>query len=161
MRKFAAAVLSFVLVLSFSGCFGSGDGLEINSLSFAVIDSTDSGVDSPETIVTFEPDYDLRNLAVQYVHVFPEGESGELPPNVSTEGMMGGDVFDRFEEVVALLTSDDFFIREKGAPIKVTLVDGAGTEWPNEFSWGSEYEGLDLLQAFYTDVVSRFEEDIY
>ena len=161
MRKFAVVILSFVLVLSFSGCFGSGDSMEISSLSFAVVDNTDSETDSPEIVLTFEPDYDLRNLSVHYVHSFPEGENVDLQPNVSSEGMMGGDVFDRFEEVVELLTSDDFFVREKGAPVKVTLVDSVGTQWPNEFSWGSDYEGLDLLQAFYTDIISRFEEDIY
>ncbi len=159
MKKLVNIALFLVFAILFSGCMGGYGAEKVTSLSFELVDGDSTASDYSQTNIVLAPDYELRNLAVDYGHVFPNRTEETVQLDVDTEGMLGGDFFDQFEEVMVVVMDKDFKAEE--GEVVLMVIDMEGKETRYAFNWGDEIAGLDTIQQFYTNLVATFEENIY
>lgn len=156
--------LSFIsLSLIFFGCAG-GDK-KISSLSYF----TDNGAVSPpyyyESTLVFVPDYELRTLEVDYSVFYPFRTEETESVDIDTEGVIGGDYFDRFEEVVNLFEKGNFDDFKKEGIVgagrfDVVLEKEDGSLGKYSFMGVAENKNFETVKSFHDDVVTLFTEDV-
>lgn len=157
--------LSFLLFISvFLGCSFFSDGKkEISSLNFSVKDNSESGTNYSEANIFFKPDYELRTLTVNYSLIFPYKTEDENVSNISTEGVIGGEFFDRFEEILDA-TSKDIWNTQKDAKAGTFLISiekKNGDKKEYDLYTLDDKKVFELIENFYLDVIDLFSKDVY
>ncbi|MBD3360527.1 hypothetical protein GF366_01865 [Candidatus Peregrinibacteria bacterium] len=156
--------LSFIsLSLIFFGCTNGGN--KISSLNYF----TDNGAVSPpyyyESSLIFVPDYELRTLEVSYSVVYPFRTEETESIDVDTEGIIGGNYFDRFEKIVNLFESGKFDdLKEEdivGAGGFDVILEKEGSSVEKySFRGVTENKNFKTVKSFHDDVVALFSEDL-
>lgn len=136
MKKFFAVILIALVSILFSAC---SPAQKVTTLTFAIDD----------TVLVVTPDYEKRELEVSY-----SNKEAEV-----TQGSVAGEYFDRFDDVVKWLYKKEIPNNEKGT-VKISAAAADGDK-EVIIDWNDEVKGVDSTQAFYTDVISLFAEDIY
>lgn len=98
-------------------------------------------------IVDVEPDYEIRTLTTVY------NGGGD------NSGIVGGDYFDRFEEIMEVFDGVEPFGDGGVFVFSVNKMDGTVLNY--SFSDGDDSEEFKLVSSFYQDVSSLFQEEIY
>lgn len=138
MKKlFTSFILVFVL---FAGCAPTQ---KVDTFTFSI------GEEVSNIVLTVTPDYGKRELNISYAH----------KDIATTKGAIGGDYFDRFQDLVKWFYQDDVKDTSKG-DVKLSALSEAGNK-EVVIDWNSDLEDLDVTQDFYTDVISLFSEDVY
>lgn len=136
--------LSFLSLLVFSSCsFFGGSKQDIAYLRFSVQDVE----------MSFQPDYELRTMAVKY----------SLSSNISNEGVIGGEFFDRFEEILSS-TSKDIWKEQKdpSSPTFTISVEKENGEIKQYDLYTVGDQGVfKMVEQFYLDVIDLFSQDVY
>ena len=161
MRQFFFFLFLTLILTVFSAChvFLWQDDVELNSVSMR----SDLGS------LDFIPDYEKRVLSVSFV---PLGEDGAL-----SEGNIGGDNFDRFEEIIETVdsavksdtlgcggqisTSSDGSVENTGLLFMMDYVEGETVDF--DLYNCSVLNGDDLknVMGFYEDVSALFTENVF
>ncbi|MBU1151633.1 hypothetical protein KJ632_02270 [Patescibacteria group bacterium] len=162
-------IVLLIFVLSLSACslpwFGEGE--EIASMEF----NFSNGAVSPpyfyEGKLLIEPDYEDRALVLNYQVTYPYRSEETVEEDFSGDGFVGGEFFDRFEEIVV-----DFVDGEQvstygaecvgGSNMKIVVTHLNGDlEEDDIYMCGERDEQTSMVENFYNDVLNLFEEDVY
>lgn len=162
MKKYLLLCGILVISLVIAGCASKP---RISSLELKV----DDGSVAPEyfsaTDLMITPDYDKRELKLNYSKSLPEGQ-GE---DVTSEGTVGGDYFDRFElledsiysgDMDSLDPDKDFPGFTGGGTFDVLVVGKDGQN--KDYSLGV-YRDEDMVEdfrSFYLDLVNLLTESV-
>ncbi len=169
MKKNILVCTFLISVLVFSGCdwFASPDN-DVVSLRFSVAEDSVPEEFYAEAELKVVPDYELRTLAVDYTLFFPYRTEMTDLADIDTEGVIGGDYFDRFEDIIGILKMDTYEeikneeLKVVGAYNFIVEVEREGekvdTYW---LGWHEEFEKFEEIDSFYIDVVALFMEDVY
>lgn len=133
--KWLAGGVILVVLVSFAACSLFGDGSEdVGSLAFV----------RGEVMLEVTPDFEMRTLSVKYLE---------------NEGVIGGDFFDRIEEILDVFEGDVGGSEDGEFSLAIGMTDGKVFRYG--FDEGSESEEFVLISSFYDDVVLLFSEDVY
>ncbi|MFH1284446.1 MAG: hypothetical protein ABIH78_02545 [Candidatus Peregrinibacteria bacterium] len=154
-----------------TGCLRGSE--DVASVTFLV----NNGMVSPpyyaETSIVLVPDYDSRTLSVNYSVLYPYRSEETDAGDVATDGVVGGEFFDQFENVLNILAapsmknfepvSDDedivgagsFVVRLFGSEEKIGEFDFTGADV------SQDVDGYGVVRAFYDDLVLLFSQEIY
>lgn len=128
--------ISILSLFIFSACDLFGEKYEdINSLTF-----NNDGI-----LLEVIPDYEIRTLSVVY--------------DAEDTGIIGGDFFDRAEEILEVWADSETELGEGKFIFSIYHKGGEVNEYFFDLTDASE-EYL-LLQTFYSDVSALFNEDVY
>jgi hypothetical protein len=124
-----------VLLALLVACSLFGDNSEdVGSLAFV----------RDEVMLEVTPDFEMRTLSVKYLE---------------NEGVIGGDFFDRIEEILDVFEGDVGGSENGEFTLAIGMRDGKVYRY--RFDEGSESEEFMLISSFYDDVVLLFSEDVY
>ncbi len=164
MKKLFLLITAFSLFL-FSACgqVGSDEKAEIISLGFNV----DEGVDGPfhsVSDVMVVPDKELRTLQVEYRLTFPDRTEETIELDIQTDGIVGGDYFDRFEEILMILDNgivelSDFEDMDGELSFFIERSDGLMEDY--KFSLADDRNQVTEIVDYYYDITSLFKEEVY
>lgn len=136
MKKRLIIGISVLSLFLFSACDLFGEKYEdINSLTF-----NNNGL-----LLEAIPDYEMRTLSVVY--------------DAEDAGIIGGDFFDRAEEILGVWVDSEVEKSEGNFIFSIYREGGEVNEYFFDLTDTSE-EFL-LLETFYTDVSELFNEDVY
>ncbi len=162
MRKFFGLLMIALTMLLFS-CGGQVQKVEYLRLSM------NPGTLPPayyfESDLSFVPDYRLRSLSVYYQIVYPYGDETS-EEDFYTEGIIGGENFDRFEEILLVLDEESDEVVEESCVgghsfgVEFRPVDREKIN-KDFYICGDMGENLKLMESFYLDVVEMLTTDLY
>ncbi len=162
MRRVFHLFLIVVAVAFFSACFGSNGNVLVLH-----IETTDGSIPPQfysETDLMVSPIYEDRTLSLEYTRVYPDRTEETLDADVDTGGIVGGENFDRFEEIVELIKGFDYEGKDEGTIGGSTLI--VDLEFVNgehrrfEIDWNNESEGLEEIRSFYLDLSNMLTEEV-
>lgn len=145
MKKFSYLLLTVLVTLGLSGCFGSKRDVAKFSMTMSDQEGT--------VVLSFVPDYDKRTLAVDY----KKDNVDKKQQSLATVGQIGGENFDKFEDLVKVVRKykmKDGVIVDENKPNFVVTVEGkdqtnvgikTGIEDPDK--------EVEKLMDFYYDIV--------
>lgn len=160
MRKYF--LLFVVLALFLSGCAH----YRVASLTFSFDDGAIPPQYYSEGKMEFLPDYESRSLNVNYNLRFPYRTEETPEADFTTQAVIGGIYFDRFEEIVKKLAKDDFAATEDGCAggqnLLITWVSEKAEVMEKDFYLcGGLTEDLSVLELYYRDVLALLEENVF
>lgn len=116
-----------------------------------------------ETELNFTPDYELKTLTVEYSKIYPQkGKNGEI--DIDTDGIIGGEYFDRFEAILVLLKN--YEIKEDAELLagagKFTITVEKDNKQVQEYEFGQNLnpESYAIVNEYYSDVTALFTENV-
>ena len=135
----------------------------VSEITFSYNDGAVSPAYYTEASLKIVPDYQIRSLNVGYESVYSYRTDETDGVDIDTEGVIGGEYFDRFEGVIGLLHDD---LVETGGTcvgghnLSYEMVDETG-ELSNEqlYLCGDYSEDVEFIRDFYFDVVGLLTED--
>lgn len=138
MKKGLLSGISILILLIFSGCDLFVKSYEdVQALYFT----------KDEVVLSVVPDHELRTLAVTY--------------NEINTGVIGGDFFDRVEEILGAFEDYPVETEDKEGAFTFSIEKTDGDTKKYVFDITDESEEFGLLDSFYTDVSELFSEDVY
>jgi hypothetical protein len=147
MKKLIFIGIALLLTFSFAACkvlFWDFD----KSVSELVFYYTEANL-------KIVPDYQIRSLSIEY-----ETEGNDA---IKTDGIVGGEYFDRFEGVVEILDSDS--LETNGTCVgdynlSYTMTNVSGNEYNEKLHLCDDYsEDVEFVRDFYLDTVKLLVED--
>ncbi|MFH1218360.1 MAG: hypothetical protein V1679_00775 [Candidatus Peregrinibacteria bacterium] len=160
-KGFVVLAVMAVVVALFTMCsFWRGGVGDVSKVVFFV----NPGALGPEyyfeSVLEVVPDYELRTLAVDYKYEFPL--SDDRGKDIASEGVVGGEFFDRFEGVLNVL-EDYKVVKEDivGAGVFDVTVVNKNKEIKYNFHTGIEDEDFKFLEDFQKDLEGVFLEEVY
>lgn len=162
MKKLVFIVLVIVLGL-FTACSNRSDVALMHLY-------VDEGPDVPrymfsETNLDFVPDYTKRNLSVKYARVFPQRTDQTDSEDVLTDGVLGGEFFDKFVKLVDRFEKPYDILSDSevdgGSNLKVRIETNDGKAKEYDIRLAKDDADFSLVNSFYTDVMALFTQDIY
>ena len=161
MRKVFHLLLIGVVAAVFSGCFGSGgDVLVLN------IGSNDGSVPPQfysEAALMITPIYEDRTLSLEYKLVYPNRTEETLDEDIDAAGIVGGENFDRFEEIVQLIKDSDYSnelsesVGGGNLTVDLELINGDTRNF--DVDWNNDSPGLEEIRTFYFDLNNLLTEE--
>lgn len=148
-------ILMIFLVFSVSGCFGA---IKMKSLSFYVNDGAILPQYYSESKLELVPNYDDRTLAVAFSQVYPYRTAETAVEDFSTEGIIGGEYFDRYEQIVDFILKYEMPAKSKASLTEVqrvflvNLENLRGEKYSIETLWEESDSDIETLRAFYLEV---------
>ncbi len=156
--------LSFLFLFVFSACtFFNNSKEDVSYLRFSVKDDASNGTQSQEVQISFQPDYELRTMSVKYSLIFPYKTDVTENSDISNEGVIGGEFFDRFEKILDA-TKKDIWNKQKDstAPTFIISVEKENGEIKDYDLYAVEDEEVfKTIEQFYLDVIDLFSQDVY
>lgn len=152
--------LSLCGVLVFSACSLFSQEPVVSSIEFSVSSGSPDSELYSESHLVIKPDNELRTLAISYARDF----SNDIYEDIKSDGVIGGNFFDRFEEI--LLEFDGY----QESQTELALGQGefyfSITQNENEtknylFEVEDSSTEYVLVKSFYSDVIELFSEDVY
>jgi hypothetical protein len=144
-----------------------GNAPKIESMKISV----NSGALPPEYYtegtMNIKPDYTLRTVAVDYSSSFPYKKVPADGDNFKGNAIIGGEFFDRFEEIVKILNKDLVFDSGKeacvGASVVKVTVKGLDLK-ENIFDIPGCLDNSNkatIIKPYYDDVVGLLSKNVY
>lgn len=164
MKKLFLSIFAILSVLIFSSCFGKP--YKVVSFFFYVDDGPVAPQYYSEANMTVTPNYEDRNLSVDFSVRYPNRTEETLENDFSTTGVVGGEFFERFNEITVFVRdyqepenveSEDILVG--GGSFKVTMEDLKGKTYDVETVWSNEDEKFESLRTFYLDVKELLMEE--
>jgi len=155
-------ILFGFLGLALTACGFLSNNLErVGAMSFYLfIDSVEDSIDS-EINLRIVPNYESRSLDVKYSKHFLN--KSDLNVDMNTEGVLAGEFFDKFENVLSVLSRVDQESLPSEANFKIVVESVIDSEPEKEwgFVWDSNISSIPEVQEFFLDLTNRFSEDVY
>ncbi len=98
-------------------------------------------------VLSVVPDHELRTLAITY--------------DENNTGVIGGDFFDRAEEILGAFDGYPINVEDKEGTFIFSIEMNDGETKKHIFDMADVSEEFGLLENFYSDVSELFSEDIY
>lgn len=159
MKKLILAFLGILLVFVAISCWGSP---KMKSLTFLVNDGPISPEYYSESVVGIIPNYDDRTLNVTFQQTYPYKTEESEFADFTTSGSIGGEFFDRYEQIVEYVLNYESVETEPilGAGVfLVELQNLKGKVYSIETTVGAAIEGMDELNQFYLEVKDLLTEE--
>jgi len=177
VKKISASVL-FIGLFIFSSCaLWGGSGGDVISLTYKWQEGAVPPSYFSEETLNISPDYEERLLKLEYEKVFPYRDEETLEEDFEGDGAVGGQFFDRFEEIITYFENgdiDNFFKEiqsnggcEGGSGFSLIFAMEKSSE---EFSThgyclpsvgGKDAnEVFDFLDDFYRDAINLLTESV-
>ncbi|PIR54929.1 hypothetical protein COU74_04290 [Candidatus Peregrinibacteria bacterium CG10_big_fil_rev_8_21_14_0_10_36_19] len=154
-------ILLLVLFSVFlSACTFLNSNVErVGAVNFYLITEGVTNSDNYTIGLNITPDYESRSLEVEYLkHFLSKGSD-----DVDSEGVLAGEFFDKFENVIRILAENHQNALPDDANFKITIdsivENELGKEWG--YIWGADSSEQNDLQNFFLDVADRFSGDVY
>jgi len=117
-----------------------------------------------EGVITIVPDYELRTIAIDYVMDRPFKQNKTAEDSFSGDAVIGGEYFDRFEDVVEIvregLSASPECVGAHNITVALNGVDGTVQE-VNVSSCPPEEEKASTIETFYSDVVLLLTKNVF
>lgn len=154
-------VLSLCMLLVFSGCGFFTKAPIISQMEFSLSSGTPGSDSYNEFNLVVKPDNELRTLAILYVQNF----SNDIYEDKEMDGVIGGNFFDRFEEILkqfedSVETQSELDLVEPGK-LLFTIKLNENEDRNFVFDAGDSSMEYQLVKSFYSDVIELFSEDVY
>lgn len=125
-------------MVMFSSCSLLGESYEdVQALYFT----------KDEVVLAVVPDHELRTLAVTY--------------DENNTGIIGGDFFDRVEEILEVFEDYPVVVEDKEGAFAFSIEKFDGDTKKYVFDMTDDSDEFGLLDSFYTDVSELFSEEVY
>lgn len=161
-KKNKILFVGFVFLLLLAGC---SQVEQIKSLTFQFNDGAVSPQYYSEGVLLLTPDYDLRTLYVRYTLTHPHRTDETLRPDISTEGVIGGEYFDRFENLLSMypvLGGISETTCTGGYNMSLLIQDSDGQKRNKSFYLcGKQNRQIDMMENLYLDIVTMMTENVY
>ncbi len=136
--KLRILVMLVAVVVTLSSCSLFGESYEdVQALYFT----------KDEVVLVVVPDHEMRTLAVTY--------------NESNTGVIGGDFFDRVDEILGVFEDYPVEARDKEGAFAFSVEKADGDTKKYVFDMTDDSDEFGLLDSFYTDVAELFSEEVY
>jgi len=136
--KFRILVILVAVMVTTSSCSLLGKSYEdVQALYFT----------EDEIVLSVVPDHELRTLAVIY--------------DENNTGIVGGDFFDRVEEILEVFEDYPVEVEDKEGVFAFSIEKFDGATKKYVFDMTDDSDEFGLLDSFYADVSGLFLEEIY
>lgn len=152
MKKFLFLSVFLLMSLLLLGCFSSG--AKVEKVTMYVSDQV------ADATVEIIPDYKKRTLELTYKKDDLKAKKDE----VATAGQVGGEYFDRFENLVKFVNEESKAVSndaktDKNQGILKIVVEKSDREAVQlETYWNDSLEGLEEVRALYLDITTMLTE---
>lgn len=119
-----------------------------------------------ESVMEIEPDYELRTIAVNYKMGHPRKQVRTEEDTFSGEAVIGGEYFDRFEELVGFVnewvekpTDEEVCVGGYQLSVKMSVLNGDVLSLETSSCPGTG--GENLIKTFNDDVIGLLTKNVY
>ena len=163
MKKLFLCLLGLFSLILLPACFSNSAEDRVESIIFHV----DEGSVPPEFYKEVDfvviPNYDDRTLELNYSLIYPNRTEATEGKDITSEGEVGGENFDDFEEIVKVLDgtkSDSPSEKSFGGGILVIDMKRADKTVHIETGWNDDLPQLPEIQEFYLGLINMLTEDV-
>jgi hypothetical protein len=157
-------IFVLMVMVLFSGCGGASN---IQSLTFNFNDGPIAPQYYSEGSLSIAPDHEMRSLGLNYDKSHPYRTEDTEGEDFSAEGIIGGEFYDRYEQVIIALEKGYLMTGGEqgcvgGDNLNLALVYNSGKEYKSDlYLCGELKEDVMKVRDFYVDVVKLLVEDTY